>query len=75
MIVKEVYNLKIELNGKNVELNKELSLMDFIVKEKGLNPNKVVVELNARIADKAEWEIIMLKANDKLEVIKFVGGG
>jgi len=39
------------------------------------NPDLVIAELNGAIAERAQWAGTHLNANDKLELITFVGGG
>ncbi|WHH60696.1 sulfur carrier protein ThiS [Petroclostridium sp. X23] len=66
--------MEITLNGKKEVLDKEMTLLELI-EYKGLNPISVVVEYNANIVKKEEWDNISLKENDTLEVLRFVGGG
>lgn len=65
--------IKLIINGKNEETEKS-SILDML-KSKNVDPEKVVVELNGKILKKADLENIILNENDKLEVIRFVGGG
>ena len=39
------------------------------------NPDLVIAELNAAIVERAQWAGTRLNANDRLELITFVGGG
>ncbi len=61
------------INGQKLEL-KELKFMDFI-KEKGLKIELIALELNGEIIPKSEFENLILKENDKAEIVNFVGGG
>ncbi|HED1060376.1 TPA: sulfur carrier protein ThiS [Campylobacter jejuni] len=61
------------INGQKLEL-KELKFMDFI-KEKGLKIELIALELNEEIIPKSEFENLILKENDKAEIVSFVGGG
>ncbi|BDL71485.1 sulfur carrier protein ThiS [Campylobacter jejuni] len=61
------------INGQKLEL-KELKFMDFI-KEKGLKIELIALELNGEIISKSEFENLILKENDKAEIVSFVGGG
>lgn len=40
-----------------------------------LKQDRVAVELNGTIVSRARWEETLLQANDKLEIVQFVGGG
>ncbi|GAE86881.1 sulfur carrier protein ThiS [Acetivibrio straminisolvens] len=64
----------ITLNGKQTEVANGTSLMDLIC-SKGLEPESVVIEYNQNVLRKEEWDSVVLKENDKLEVLRFVGGG
>jgi len=62
------------LNGKKTEVDCEMSLLEFL-NLKGLEIDRIVVECNFEIARKEDWGSIILKENDNLEVLRFVGGG
>ena len=36
---------------------------------------RVAVEVNAELVPKTNWPIFILKPNDKVEIVSFVGGG
>ncbi|EGF1229376.1 sulfur carrier protein ThiS [Campylobacter sp. US18a] len=61
------------INGEKLDF-KELKFMDFI-KEKGLKIELIALELNGKIIPKSEFENLILKENDKAEIVNFVGGG
>ncbi len=62
------------LNGKQTSIEKPLSL-DALVVVQGLCPDKIVVEHNFSIIAREDWPKIMLKDQDTVEIISFVGGG
>lgn len=62
------------INGKEEIIDTDLTISEFVA-TKSLNPNVIVIELNAQIIDRANWDKIQLSDGDKLEVISFVGGG
>lgn len=64
----------LNLNGDKVVLDSNISLLELL-QQKGINPETVVVEYNYNIVKREEWPKIILKENDNLEVIGFVGGG
>jgi len=66
--------MQITENGQKTTVNEGITLYNFL-KDKGLDPQKVVVEHNYRIVRSEEWQNIVLKENDNLEILKFVGGG
>jgi thiazole synthase len=46
-----------------------------LVRELGLKPQKVAVELNGEIAPRSTLEDVPLRDGDVLEIVHFVGGG
>ena len=65
---------KIQLNGKKITLNQKISLFDLLKKYK-LDKKKVAVELNKKIVIKQMYKNKILKNNDKIEIVQFIGGG
>lgn len=61
------------INGKKLEL-KELRFMDYI-KEKQLKIEFIALELNGEIILRDKFKNLILKENDKAEIVTFVGGG
>ncbi|EGK8091341.1 sulfur carrier protein ThiS [Campylobacter lari] len=61
------------INGQKFEL-KELRFMDY-VKEKQLKIEFIALELNSEIIPRDKFENLILKENDKVEIVTFVGGG
>ncbi|AJD06658.1 sulfur carrier protein ThiS [Campylobacter lari] len=61
------------INGKKLEL-KELRFMDYI-KEKQLKIEFIALELNGEIIPRDKFKNLILKENDKAEIVTFVGGG
>ncbi len=66
--------MHIQLNGERTSVAIGTTIGELI-RSKGLDPATVVVEHNLTITAAADWETITLKANDALEVLRFVGGG
>ena len=62
------------LNGKTVDLKEDISVKDLL-ENYDLNPQKVVVEVNMGILDDEVYSTYLLKNEDTVEVISFVGGG
>ncbi|EOH7942478.1 sulfur carrier protein ThiS [Campylobacter jejuni] len=61
------------INGEKLDF-KELKFTDFL-KQKGLKIELIALELNGKIIPKSEFENLILKENDKAEIVNFVGGG
>ena len=62
------------LNGNTVDLKEDISVKDLL-ENYDLNPQKVVVEVNMEILDDEVYSTYLLKNEDTVEVISFVGGG
>ncbi len=66
--------MKINVNGRKETLSHEMTITEFL-QTKGKKPEKVVVEYNESLIDRADWSETVLQENDRLEVLNFVGGG
>ncbi|KNF10039.1 thiamine biosynthesis protein ThiS [Gottschalkia purinilytica] len=66
--------MHIKINGKNKSVKDDISILDLLTSN-NLNPNNVVIEYNYTILEREEWQDTILKENDNLEVLSFVGGG
>ena len=66
--------MKLIVNGKENVINEMTFLGSFIGKHCPC-PERVIVELNGQIVKRDNWENHVLKENDRLELITFVGGG
>ena len=70
----KIKKIKIKLNGKvksiedNTKLSNLLGILNIPIK-------KVAIEINQRIVDKKKLNKIILKKNDKVEIVHFIGGG
>ena len=65
--------MKLLINGEKKELNckRVIDLLNYLE----LNKDIVAVELNKNIVHRENFEKTKLKDNDKLEIVKAVGGG
>ena len=65
---------KIQLNGKKITVKPNLSLLDVLKKYK-LDKKRIAIELNGSIVSKSSYHKKILKNEDKLEIVHFIGGG
>ena len=72
--MKKIKKIKIKINGKFLMINENLSLLNFINKLK-IPQKKVAIELNQEIIDKNKISKIIIKKNDRIEIVHFIGGG
>ena len=70
----EVRKLKIFINGKEEVLHDGCFLAELIDR-KGFGADSVIVEYNYELVKSEDWPGIALKENDRLEILRFVGGG
>lgn len=62
------------LNGSSVDLGGPLTISGLLASHK-LRPETVVVEYNLRVPTKAEYDSIEIRDGDRIEIVKFMGGG
>ena len=67
-------SILITLNGKKEEVAQPMSVSGLL-KVKNIRPEVVTVELNESIIDRAKYNEIILKQNDKIEFVYYMGGG
>ena len=67
-------NVKIKVNGKTKNISENTNLLRMINSLK-IPIKKVAIELNQEIIDKKKLKNIILKKNDKIEIVHFIGGG
>ena len=65
---------KIQLNGKKISIKSNFSIQDLLKKYKLFN-KKVAIEHNGKIIQKINFKNKLLKNNDKIEIVHFIGGG
>tara|TARA_Y200000002_G_scaffold369389_1_gene363466 strand:+ start:22 stop:240 length:219 start_codon:yes stop_codon:yes gene_type:complete len=72
--MKKIKKIKIRLNGKEKQIP-ENSKIQKLINDLKIPIKKVAIELNQEILDKKKLNKIMLKKNDKIEIVHFIGGG
>ncbi len=65
---------KIKLNGKNISILKDTSLLSLLEKYK-IDKKKIAIELNGKIVQKNRFQKTYLKNLDRVELVHFIGGG
>tara|TARA_Y100000992_G_scaffold249103_1_gene180803 strand:+ start:287 stop:505 length:219 start_codon:yes stop_codon:yes gene_type:complete len=70
----KIKKIKIKINGK-VKLINEDTKLSILIKILKIPIKKVAIELNQEIIDKKNLNKIILKKNDKIEIVHFIGGG
>lgn len=65
--------MKIQLNGKPTETDC-LTLMD-LVEYLGLDTDTLIAEHNFTLVSQETWSDILIRPDDTIELLSFVGGG
>jgi sulfur carrier protein len=66
--------LQIQVNDEPHKLPDGLSLRELIA-QLHFAPERIAIELNQKVVRRADWPITLLKENDRVEIVHFVGGG
>jgi thiamine biosynthesis protein ThiS len=72
--MKKIKKIKIKVNGQVRSINDNTNLLN-LVKSLRIPLNKVAIELNLEIIDKKKLNKKILKKDDKIEIVHFIGGG
>ena len=62
------------VNGQKITIRNDMSLLEFLRTE-GYDTERVAVERNGKIVQKASFGTTILSDDDKIEIVCFVGGG
>ena len=63
-----------KLNGEKIEFREGITVRELVA-EMGFSEAMVAVELNLDILPRDSFSSTVLKENDCIEVVRFVGGG
>ena len=66
--------MRVYVNGENKELTPGLSLLELL-SSLALPLQRIAVELNREVVRRADWEKTILRDEDRIEIVHFVGGG
>ena len=72
--MRKIKKIEIRVNGKVKSISDKYKISD-LVKNLKIPMKKVAIELNQEIIDKKRTNKIILKKNDKIEIVHFIGGG
>jgi sulfur carrier protein len=65
---------QIQLNGISYEIDNDTNLSKLLNRLK-IQKNKVAIEVNGEIVEKNKYPNLILRKNDKVEIVHFIGGG
>lgn len=66
--------MRVYVNGESRELSVPTSLAELIT-QLDLQPTRVAVELNRAVVRRGDWSTTVLRDEDRIEIVHFVGGG
>jgi len=66
--------MKVFINGDEKEFGSGISLAELIT-QLDLPAPRIAIELNREVVRRSDWGGTMLKDDDRIEIVHFVGGG
>jgi sulfur carrier protein len=66
--------MKIKLNGSEIEVNDNISVLE-LMKMKNFDSTKYVAIVNEDVIPKSKISEVILKEGDEVEIITMMGGG
>jgi len=66
--------LRVTINGEERKFEAAVSI-DRLLSELGLEPAKIAVERNLEIVPRSQYRDITVADGDRLEIVRFIGGG
>lgn len=66
--------MEVFVNGESKQVNAAVSL-EGLLRSLELKPDRVAVELNRQIVRREAWPSTVIRDQDRLEIVQFVGGG
>lgn len=66
--------MQVHVNGEIKELT-EGTLLSELLTQLSLPVQRIAVEHNRTVVRRADWEGIVLREGDRVEIVHFVGGG
>jgi sulfur carrier protein len=67
--------MKVTVNGNATEVSGEINIPKLLEEVKAQDPLYVTVQLNGAILKTADFEKTIVKENDAIEFLYFMGGG
>ena len=66
--------MRVSVNGDLKEFSSALTLAELIA-QLDLPLARIAIELNREVVRRSDWGSTMLKDEDRIEIVHFVGGG
>lgn len=65
----------IKVNGKEVNLENEVTVKELLVLQQVQMPDYVTVQVNEELVDQGRFNEVVVKDQDSIEFLYFMGGG
>ena len=66
--------MNIYVNGESKEFSDNL-LLSQLIQQLELPPQRIAIELNREVVRRNAWDSTVLRNDDRVEIVHFVGGG
>ena len=66
--------IQVFINGEKKYFNENNSLF-FILNFLEIDKNGIAIEVNHSVVPKSQYKNIIIKNDDKIEIVQFIGGG
>lgn len=67
--------MKVTIAGNTKDITEGITLAQLVIDEKVENPEYVTVTVNDEFVENHDLENVVVKANDNIEFLYFMGGG
>ena len=67
--------MKVTIAGNTKDIEEGITLAQLVIDEKVENPEYVTVTVNDEFVENHDLENVVVKANDNIEFLYFMGGG
>ena len=66
--------INVYINGEKKLISISSNLSD-VLKNFEINANKIAIEINQKVIPKSLYKNTLIKNEDKIEIVQFIGGG
>ena len=66
--------MRVIINGENREIEENMSVLDLL-KDLDIEEKTMAAAINMQVVKKENWESKLIREDDKIEFLHFVGGG
>jgi len=67
--------MNVRINGREESLPEGRITLQELVINRGLIPERIVLEVNLQVIPRENWAAVSLNEDDSVEIVSFVGGG